>query len=76
MRHPNNLGEMLIYGALPLMVPRWIPWRILGVIWTVVFMTNIAAQEASLSGHPEWDEYKSRSGPLLPRVLQPRGRLP
>jgi protein-S-isoprenylcysteine O-methyltransferase Ste14 len=73
MRHPNYLGEMLIYASFALMVRHWIPWAILGFIWTVVFMTNIAAQELSLSRYPEWDEYRRRSGLLLPRVFAPRG---
>ena len=66
MRHPNYLGEMLIYGSFALMVRHWIPWVILGAIWTFVFMTNIAAQEVSLSRHPGWAVYKARTGLLLP----------
>jgi protein-S-isoprenylcysteine O-methyltransferase Ste14 len=73
MRHPNYLGEMLIYGSFALMVRHWIPWVILGFIWTFVFMTNIAAQEVSLSRYPGWDDYKRRAGLLLPRILPPRG---
>jgi len=62
MRHPNYLGEMLIYASFALMVRHWIPWVILGFIWTFVFMTNIAAQEASLSRHPGWHAYRARTG--------------
>jgi protein-S-isoprenylcysteine O-methyltransferase Ste14 len=72
-RHPNYLGEMLIYASFALMVRHWIPWAILGFIWTFVFMTNIAAQELSLSRHPDWADYKQRTGLLLPRVFRPRG---
>ena len=68
-RHPNYLGEMLIYGSFALMVRHWIPWAILAFIWTSVFMTNIAAQEFSLSRHPGWDAYKARTGLLLPRIF-------
>jgi protein-S-isoprenylcysteine O-methyltransferase Ste14 len=68
MRHPNYLGEMLIYGALALLVRHWIPWAILGAIWTFVFMTNIAAQEVSLSRHPGWAAYKANTGLLFPRL--------
>jgi protein-S-isoprenylcysteine O-methyltransferase Ste14 len=73
MRHPNYLGEMAIYASFALMVRHWIPWIILGAIWTFVFLTNIAAQELSLSRYPEWDQYRRRSGLLLPRVFAPRG---
>jgi protein-S-isoprenylcysteine O-methyltransferase Ste14 len=71
MRHPNYLGEMLIYGAFALMVRHWVPWVILGFIWTFVFLTNIAAQEVSLARHPEWAAYKARAGLLLPRFGRP-----
>jgi protein-S-isoprenylcysteine O-methyltransferase Ste14 len=72
MRHPNYLGEMLIYGAFALLVRHWIAWAILGFIWTFVFMTNIAAQEVSLSRHPGWSAYRARTGLLLPRLRRPR----
>jgi protein-S-isoprenylcysteine O-methyltransferase Ste14 len=71
MRHPNYLGEMLIYGAFALMVRHWIAWLILGAIWAFVFMTNIAAQEVSLSRHPGWSAYRARTGLLLPRSRRP-----
>jgi hypothetical protein len=32
-------------------------------------MTNIAAQEVSLSRHPGWAAYKARTGLLLPRIF-------
>jgi len=73
MRHPNYLGEMLIYASFALMVRQWIPWVILGGIWTFVFMTNIAAQEVSLSRHPGWPAYKARTGVLFPRLRGPAG---
>jgi len=73
MRHPNYLGEMLIYASYALMVRHWIPWVILGGIWTFVFMTNIAAQEVSLSRHPGWTAYKARTGLLFPRLRGPAG---
>jgi protein-S-isoprenylcysteine O-methyltransferase Ste14 len=71
MRHPNYLGEVLIYGAFALMVRHWIAWLILGAIWAFVFMTNIAAQEVSLSRHPGWSAYRARTGLLWPRFRPP-----
>ena len=68
MRHPNYLGEMLIYGSYAALVGHWIPWAILVAIWVVVFGSNIAAQEASLARYPEWPAYKARTGLLLPRL--------
>ena len=71
MRHPNYLGEILIYGAFALMVRHWIPWVILGAIWTCVFLTNIAAQEVSLSRYQGWAAYRARTGLLFPRLRRP-----
>ena len=73
IRHPNYLGEMLIYASYALMVRHWVPWVILGCIWTFVFMTNIAAQEVSLSRHPGWPSYKARTRLLFPRLRGPAG---
>ena len=75
MRHPNYLGEMLIYASFALMVRHWIPWAILGVIWLCVFMTNIAAQEVSLARHPGWPAYKARTGLLVPKLRRPRQQV-
>ena len=47
---------------------RWIPRVILGAIWTFVFLTNIAEQEASLSRHPGRIAYRARTGRRLPRI--------
>jgi protein-S-isoprenylcysteine O-methyltransferase Ste14 len=75
MRHPNYLGEMLIYGSFALMVRHWIPWAILGAIWTFVFLTNIAAQEVSLARHSGWAAYKARTGLLVPKLRRPRQQV-
>ena len=72
MRHPNYLGELLIYASLALMVRHWIPWAIRGFFWTFVFLTIIAVQEVSLSRYPGWPDYARRSGLLLPRGSRPR----
>lgn len=67
VRHPNYLGEMLVYGAYALIVRHWIPWTILAAIWTFVFLTNMMAQDASLSRYPGWETYRQRAGLLLPK---------
>jgi protein-S-isoprenylcysteine O-methyltransferase Ste14 len=68
IRHPNYLGEMLIYGCYATLVGHWAAWAILVPIWVLVFLTNIAAQEVSLARHPGWAAYAARTGLLLPRV--------
>jgi len=68
VRHPNYTGEMMIYGSYALLVGHWLPWLILGFVWSTLFATNIAMKEASMSRYPEWASYKERSGLLLPRL--------
>jgi protein-S-isoprenylcysteine O-methyltransferase Ste14 len=68
VRHPNYLGEMLIYGSYALLVRHWIPWAILAYIWTGLFLVNMAMKEASLARYPGWEAYRARTGLLLPRL--------
>jgi protein-S-isoprenylcysteine O-methyltransferase Ste14 len=70
VRHPNYLGEMMIYGSYALLVGHWAAWTILLVIWIVEFVPNMLAKEASLSRYPEWAAYRARTGALLPRLLR------
>lgn len=66
IRHPNYLGEMMIYGSYALIVQHWIPWAVLAWVWLALFLTNMKMKEASMSRYPEWADYKSRTGMLLP----------
>lgn len=68
VRHPNYLGEMLIYGSYALIVDHWLPWLILAAIWTLVFLPNMAAIDASLARYPGWPGYRERTGMLLPKL--------
>lgn len=68
VRHPNYLGEMMVYGAYALLVGHWLPWVILAWVWSQVFAVNILIKEASLARHPGWAAYKARTGMLLPRL--------
>jgi len=68
VRHPNYLGEMMIYGSFALMVWHWLPWLVLAWVWLGLFAVNMVMKEASLSRHPGWDEYRRRTGWLLPRL--------
>lgn len=67
IRHPNYLGEMMIYAAYALLVRHWIPWVILVWVWGVVFYVNMRMIEASLARYPGFPEWTRRSGMLLPR---------
>jgi protein-S-isoprenylcysteine O-methyltransferase Ste14 len=61
VRHPNYLGEMLVYGSLAMMVWHWIPALVLAYYWLTMFSTNMAMKEASMSRYPEWAAYKQRT---------------
>ncbi|MCC5865989.1 MAG: DUF1295 domain-containing protein [Wenzhouxiangella sp.] len=68
IRHPNYLGEMMIYGSFALMVWHWLPLLVLAWVWIGVFAVNMVHKEASMSRYPEWADYKKRSWWLVPGV--------
>lgn len=69
VRHPNYLGEMMIYGSFALLVWRPLPVIVLALVWTLVFAVNMALIEASLSRYPEWMAYRRRTWWLVPLVF-------
>lgn len=69
VRHPNYLGEMMIYGALALMVWHWLPVLVLAWVWCGIFAVNMTMKEASMARYPEWAAYRARTGWLLPRFF-------
>ena len=73
-RHPNYLGEMMIYASYALLVRHWLAWAVLAWIWSAIFLVNILMQEASLSRHPGWAAYRARTGLVLPRIWAGRSR--
>lgn len=69
VRHPNYLGEMMIYGSFALMVWHWYPVLVLAWVWLGLFAVNMRLKEASMSRYPEWAAYRKRSWWLLPFVF-------
>lgn len=69
VRHPNYLGEMMIYGSFAMMVWHWIPVVVLALVWALLFAVNMICKEASMSRYPEWADYKKRSWWLIPYVF-------
>lgn len=69
VRHPNYLGEMMVYGGFALVVMHWLPFAILAWVWLGVFVPNMVLKEASLSRYPEWPAYRARTKWLVPRLL-------
>jgi protein-S-isoprenylcysteine O-methyltransferase Ste14 len=68
VRHPNYLGEMMLYGSFAALSGHWIPWAVLAWVWTGLFLPNMLRKERSMSRYPEWAAYKARSGFLLPNL--------
>lgn len=75
VRHPNYLGEMMIYATYALIAQTWIAWLILGTIWILFFLVNMLRIEASLARYPEWGAYEARTGFLLPKFWRTRRRI-
>ena len=69
VRHPNYLGEMMIYAAYALLVQHWIPVAIVAYWWIMVFYINMLQKEASMSRYPEWEAYRARSGMMFPNLF-------
>jgi len=69
VRHPNYLGEMMIYSSFAFMVWNWLPVLVLTWIWGGLFAVNMILKEASMSRYPEWAQYKKRSWWLVPLVF-------
>jgi protein-S-isoprenylcysteine O-methyltransferase Ste14 len=76
IRHPNYLGEMMVYGSYAFIVGHWLPWLVLAFVWIELFATNMLAKEASMSRYPRWAAYRARTGMLLPRLWQARDTKP
>jgi len=66
-RNPNYLGEMMLYGGFALLSASWVSYGYLLFVWSLMFWSNMAIKDASLSRHPGWKEYSSRSWMLLPK---------
>lgn len=68
VRHPNYLGEMMLYAAFAIVAGHLAPWLVLAWVWGGVFLPNMVAKERSMSRYPAWAGYVARSGMLLPRL--------
>ncbi|KAH8605672.1 putative Protein of unknown function (DUF1295) Phospholipid methyltransferase [Trypanosoma vivax] len=73
IRHPNYLGEMIIYGTFGFVSNSPASVGILAWVWVGLFLPFMARKEASMSRHSEWAGYKNRTGFLWPSIF-PFGR--
>ncbi|MBE9213896.1 DUF1295 domain-containing protein [Plectonema cf. radiosum LEGE 06105] len=67
-RNTNYLGEICIYFGFALLVQHWLPFAILGLFAAMIFVPNMLKKDKSLSRYPEFTEYKTNSGLLLPKL--------
>jgi steroid 5-alpha reductase family enzyme len=68
-RNTNYLGEILIYGSFVMLVQHWLPFLILAAFIAGIFIPNMIKKDGSLGRYPEFADYKTRSGLLLPRLF-------
>jgi hypothetical protein len=57
----------MIYFAFALLSWHWIPFCVLGAWVFGFFVRNMLSKDKSLSRHPGFNLYKSRTGLLFPR---------
>jgi protein-S-isoprenylcysteine O-methyltransferase Ste14 len=68
-RHPNYLGEMMVYASYALLAQHWLPWIVLAYWWLSVFLVNMIMAESSLSRYPDWKNYKKKTSFLFPGII-------
>jgi len=69
IRHPNYLGEMMLYASFAWLSGHKEPWFVLAWAWLGLFVPNMLYKEASMSRHPGWAEYTKRAGFLWPKIF-------
>ena len=65
-RNPNYLGELMIYVSFAMLTSSWIGYVGITLFFVFVFIPNMLKKDKSISRHPEFAEYKKKSGLLLP----------
>ena len=68
IRNTNYLGEILIYLSFAILSMSYIPFAILAVFFFIVFLPRMIKKDKSLSKYDSFNEYKQRSGLLLPKL--------
>ncbi len=66
-RNTNYLGEILIYLSFAILSMNLIPFIILTIFFTVVFLPRMIKKDKSLSKYKGFTEYKNNSGLILPK---------
>jgi len=69
IRHPNYVGEMMIYATYGFFANNWIGWAILSYFLIALYFPYMYRIEESISRYPEWKAYKARTGMILPNFI-------
>ena len=65
-RNTNYLGEIILYASFGVVAQHWLPWSVMGFMWSFVFLGRWVAKEASFRRKKGGPEYMSRSGLIFP----------
>ena len=67
IRHPNYLGEMMIYGSFALMVWHWLPVVVLAWVWGGLFAVNMTTRRPACRATPNGRNTSDAPGGCCPR---------
>ena len=67
VRNTNYLGEILIYLSFAILSMSFIPFAILATFFFVVFLPRMIKKDKSLAKYPSFEEYKKKTGLILPK---------
>ena len=67
VRNTNYLGEILIYLSFAILSMSFIPFAILVTFFFVVFLPRMIKKDKSLTKYPSFEEYKKKTGLILPK---------
>lgn len=67
-RNPNYFGEMLIYLGFAMLAQHWAPFLALAY-WWVFFFRNMMKKDQSMSRHPEFADWRKRTGLVIPKIF-------
>jgi len=65
-RNANYLGEIMLYTAYVFLADHWFAWCVLAAQSILMFIPRMYSKDRALSRHPGWEEYKARTGMLIP----------
>ena len=68
-RNTNYLGEILIYLSFAILSMSFIPFIILVIFFTIVFLPRMIKKDKSLSKYENFDQYKKNSGLIFPKFF-------